>query len=368
MKPRYPLTAPMLGRDDEREVTRAIRSGWLTHSGKYVAEFEGAFAAFSGGRYGVATSSGTAALHLALNIVGVGPGDEVIVPALTYVATASAVTYARAAPVFVDVERETWCVDPVAVQQAITPRTKALFVVHLYGQPAKMNELNAVARERGIVVIADAAQAHGSLYRKKGIASTADITVFSFHGSKLVTTGEGGMLVTRNPAFAQRTHFLANHAADSSRPYWHGEIGFNYRLTNIQAALGVSQLKKVRKALIVRQRIDDWYREFLGNRDDLELNPIVKGTSSNHWMVCVLLPHDGPSVSTVRSSLERKGIETRPFFSPVHAMPPFAGYRAVGDLPVTTDLAARGLALPTGSHLTKRDVRVIANALLGELT
>ena len=367
MTKRYPLTAPALGRDDEREVSRAIRSGWLTHSGKYVGEFERTFAAFSGGRYGVATSSGTAALHLALNVVGVGPGDEVIVPSLTYVATASAVTYLRATPVFVDVERDTWCVDPLAVEQAITPRTKALFVVHLYGQPAKMDELNALARPRGIPVIADAAQAHGSLYRKKGIASTADITGYSFHGSKLVTTGEGGMLVTLDPDLAQRAHFLANHAMDSSRPYWHGEIGFNYRLTNIQAALGVSQLKKVKKVLAQRQQVDDWYRECLGHRTDLELNPVVKGTSTNHWMVCVLLPRGGPSVASVRAALDRKGIETRPFFSPVHALPPFAGYRAVGDLPVTADLAARGLAMPTGGQLAQRDVRFIANALLAAL-
>jgi perosamine synthetase len=367
VKKRYALTAPMLGRDDEREVTRAIRSGWLTHSGKYVAEFERGFAALSGGRYGVATSSGTSALHLALNTLGIGPGDEVIVPSLTYVATASAIVYTRATPVFVDVERDSWGVDPAEVARAITPRTKALFVVHLYGQPAKMDELNAVARKHGLAVVADAAQAHAALYKKKGIATTADITVFSFHGSKLITTGEGGMLVTRNPELAQRAHFLANHAADSARPYWHGEIGFNYRLTNLQAALGVSQMKKVKKALALRDQVAAWYDEFLRGRSGLELNPIVPGTRTNHWMVCVLLPHGGPSTDAVRGALARKGIETRPFFSPVHTMPPFAECRAVGDLSVTLDLAARGLALPTGSHLSKADVRFVSSTLLSTL-
>jgi perosamine synthetase len=357
----------MLGRDDEREVTKAIRSGWLTHSGKYIGEFERRFAGFSGSRYGVATSSGTSALHLALNTLGVGPGDEVIVPSLTYVATASVVVYARAAPVFVDVERETWCIDPLAVKQAITPRTKALLVVHLYGQPARMDALNALARANGIAVIADAAQAHGARYRNKGIASTADISAFSFHGSKLIAAGEGGMFVTGNPTLAKRARFLANHAADSSHHYWHGEIGFNYRLTNMQAALGVSQLRKAAKALAQRLRVDGWYRDFLGVRTDLKLNPVVKGTRTNHWMVCVLLPAGGAPVEHVRAALARQGIETRPFFSPVHTLPPFAAYRRVGNLSVTTDLAARGLALPTGSHLTKHDVRFIASALLSAL-
>jgi perosamine synthetase len=367
MKARYPLTAPMLGRDDEREVVRAIRSGWLTHAGKYVAAFERGFAAASGGRYGVATSSGTSALHLALKTIGIGPGDEVIVPSLTYVATASAIVYTGAVPVFVDVERDTWCVDPAQAAQAITPRTKALFVVHLYGQPAKMDELNGVTRAHGIAMLADAAQAHAALYKKKGLAATADITVFSFHGSKLITTGEGGMLVTRNPDLAQRARFLANHAADAGRPYWHGEIGFNYRLTNLQAALGVSQLKKVKKALALREQVAGWYAECLRGRAGLELNPIVRGTRTNHWMVCVLLPRGGPPAARVGEALARKGIETRPFFSPVHTLPPFAGCRAVGDLPVTMDLAARGLALPTGSHLSKRDVRFISSRLLSAL-
>ena len=370
MTKRYPLTAPMLGRDDEREVTRAIRSGWLTHSGKYVGEFERNFSAFSGGKYGVATSSGTSALHLALKTIGVGPEYEVIVPSLTYVATASAVMYTRAAPVFVDVERDTWCVDPAAIARAITPRTRAIFAVHLYGQPAKMDEINKVAQAHGVAVVADAAQAHGSLYKKKGIATTADISVFSFHGSKLITTGEGGMLVTRNVDLAKRARFLANHAADSARPYWHGEIGFNYRLTNLQAALGVSQLRKAKQALAARDHVAGWYDEFLRGRDGhggLELNPVVKDTRTNHWMVCVLLPKGGPSVDTIRAALARKGIETRPFFSPVHTLPPFAGCRTVGDLSVSVDLSERGLALPTGSHISKRDVRIISTALLSLL-
>jgi perosamine synthetase len=227
-----------------------------------------------------------------------------------------------------------------------------------------MGRLVKIARARGIPVIGDAAQAHGATYHRKPVGAFADVTAFSFHGSKLVTTGEGGMLVTSRKRLAARARYLGNHASDASRHYWHDEIGFNYRLTNLQAALGLAQLTKVRKALAGRRRIMEWYRAELGERPDLELNPVVSSSRSACWLVCGILPEDGRSVPRVRALLARDGIETRPVFPPVNSMPPFREYPSVGACGVTRMLSARGIVLPTGGNLRRSDVRFIIKKLL----
>src|SRR5581483_381212 len=231
----YPIAEPDIGPLERKYVLDAVRSGWVSSLGRYVIEFERRFAEFCETREAVSTCNGTAALHLALASLGIGPGDEVVVPALTFVASASAVVYTGARPVFADVDESTWCVSAETIARALSPRTRAIIVVHLFGQPADMDPILALGARRRIRVIEDAAEAHGALYRGRKVGGIGDVGVFSFYGNKIVTTGEGGMLVTGDRTLAERARFLRDHAMSPSRRYYHPEIGYNYRLTNLQA-------------------------------------------------------------------------------------------------------------------------------------
>ncbi len=363
----YPVAEPVLGKLEEEYVLDALRSGWVSSLGRYIIEFEEQFAAFCECRYGVATSNGTTALHLALLCLGVGPGDEVIVPSLTFVATANSVVYTGAKPVFVDAEPDTWCLDPAAVERALRPKTKAIIVVHLYGHPADMDPILKLAEERGIAVIEDAAEAHGATYKGRRVGSLGRIGVFSFYGNKLITTGEGGMLVTDDESLVERAMFLRDHGMSKSRRYWHTEVGYNYRLTNIQAALGLAQLQHIEDFLARKRDIVGWYREALGAGSPLLLNPELPWARNAFWLACALLP-EGADQARVMAELGELGIDTRPFFHPMHTLPPYAqGFRRVGHegegCPVSESLSRRGVNLPSAANLEREDVLHIGNAL-----
>ncbi len=361
--PFYPVAEPDIGEREVNYVLDAVRSGWVSSLGHYIGEFEQEFARYCGSRHGVATSNGTTALHLTLVCLGIGPGDEVILPALTFVATANAVMYTGATPVFVDADPETWCLDPLAVERALSPRTKAIIVVHLYGHPADMDPILSLASRQCIPVIEDAAEAHGALYKGRKIGSLGRAGIFSFYGNKVITTGEGGMLVTDDEELAERAQFLRDHAMSKERRYWHTVIGYNYRLTNVQAALGLAQLQRIDEFLARKREIMGWYREFLAERKDLQLNAELPWARSSFWMVCVLLP-EWVSQEAVMSELRLNGVDTRPFFHPMHTLPPYEkSYRVVGregeKCPVAEDLAARGINLPSGVGLSRTDVEYI---------
>jgi perosamine synthetase len=341
----YPIAEPSIGALEEHYVLDAVRSGWVSSLGHYIADFENAFAKFCDAPIGVAVSNGTTALHLALATLNIKAGDEVIVPSLTFVATANAVAYTGATPVFVDSESETWCMDPRALARAITPKTKAIIPVHLYGHPCKGRKVGGIGK----------------------------IGVFSFYGNKLITTGEGGMLVTHDEEIAARARFLRDHAMSKEKRYFHPEVGFNYRMTNIQAALGMAQMQRIEDFIARKRELVQWYGEELSGIAGLEFNPSMPWANSSYWLVCILLP-EGSSQAEVAAALRERGMDSRPFFFPVHRFPGFAGKtRAVnapeGDgCPVADALSARGLNLPSSVTLTHEDVWRIAAGVREALT
>lgn len=355
-----PVYEPWIGRRELARVARCVKSGWISSIGAEIGEFEERFAAICARRFGVATSNGTTALHLALAALGIGRGDEVIVPALTFVATANAVHYTGATPVFADADAATWNVDPAAVAKCVTKSTRAIVAVHLYGQPAEMRALAATARRAGAALVEDAAEAHGARYRGRPVGSLGDVACFSFYGNKMVTTGEGGMVLTSDAKLAARLRLLRDHAMSPKRRYYHEEIGFNYRMTTLQAALGLAQLDRFQDILARKRRIAAWYRDGLRGLP-LELAPDVPGCENVHWMFSALLARSAPlDRDAFAGRLRARGIDSRPFFVPIPELPP---YRSRGAYPVAADLAARGLNLPSAPRLERRDVRFVCDEI-----
>ncbi len=366
-----PVAAPVLGTREIECVTDAVRSGWVSSLGGYLDRFEQEFAAFAGARHGVAVCNGTTALHLALRALRIGPGDEVVVPDLTFAATAHAVVEAGAVPVFADVDPETWCIDPRALERAIGPRTRAVMAVHLYGHPADMDATLALCEPRGIIVIEDAAEAHGARVGSRRVGSIGKLGVFSFYGNKLITTGEGGMLTTDDEALAGRARFLKGHAMTRERRYFHDELGFNYSMTNIQAALGVAQLERIEEFIARKRAIFTRYAARLSSLG-LVSNAERAGYVAVFWMVCaVLTSGDAARRDALCARLREHGIETRPFFAPMSHLPHLAAYRSVcadGEgCPVAARLAERGFNLPSGCGLTDDDIDYVCDALAAVL-
>ena len=356
-----PVAAPVLGEKELEYVTDCVRSGWVSSLGEYVRRFEREFAAYCGVRHGVATHNGTVALHLVMAALGIGPGDEVIVPTLTFVATGNAVTYTGATPIFVDSDPATWNIDPLAAARAVTPRTRALIAVHLYGHPADMDPLRSLAEEYRLSLIEDAAEAHGARYKGRRAGSLGDVAVFSFYGNKIITTGEGGMVVTDDAALVERCYFLENQAKASENPYWHTEIGYNYRMTNMQAALGVAQLERIDEFVAARVHNAQHYNERLAGLPGITRPPSAAWADNVYWMYTVLVEDDyGLERDVLMARLRERGIETRPVFYPLHRLPMYDhGLR----LPVAEEIARRGINLPSGSALTPAEVDAVCDAL-----
>jgi perosamine synthetase len=360
-QPFIPVAEPTLGDRELEYVIDCVKSGWISSLGEYVQKFEHRFARYCGAEYGVATFNGTVALHLLLAALGIGPGDEVIVPSLTYVATANAVRYTGATPIFVDSERQSWNIDPEAVPPAITPRTKAIIAVHLYGHPANMGPLRAIADAHNLLLLEDAAEAHGAHYKGRRVGSLGDAAIFSFYGNKIITTGEGGIIVTNNEAYAQRAFFLENQGRYLDNPYWHSEVAYNYRMTNLQAAIGLAQLERIDELLAIRRRNAAYYNRRLAELPGLTLPPEADWAENVYWMYSVLIGDNfGLERDAVRAQLREAGIDTRPFFYPVHTLPM---YNTGQLLPVAADLARRGINLPSGATLTESQIDFIADTL-----
>jgi len=358
MKQRIPAASPDIGEEELRYVTEALKSGWVSSKGPFIEEFEKRFSGYIGAKHGIATSNGTVALHLALVALGIGPGDEVLVPSLTFIATANAVTYTGAKPVFLDSHPDYWCVDPNVVRESITDRTKAIVLVHLYGHPCDMEPILEVARSRDLCVIEDCAEAHGAEYRHKKVGSFGDVSCFSFYGNKTITTGEGGMCVTDHEELAQKMRILKDHGMNPKKRFWHDVVGFNYRMTSLQAALGLAQLDKVERLVERKRRIAETYREHLKHTKNMVLAPEMSWAKSTYWFYSVLL--DVGLRDNVIALLDQEGIETRPFFYPIHILPPYShGLK----LPVAERLSAAGLSLPSGPRITNEEIGNVTSAL-----
>ncbi|WII36427.1 DegT/DnrJ/EryC1/StrS family aminotransferase [Paenibacillus thiaminolyticus] len=368
MKKYYPIAAPILNGNEKKYVADCLDSTWISSNGSYLGMFEQQFAAFCQTKHAITCSNGTTALHLALIAHGVEPGDEVIVPTLTFAATANAVAYCGATPVFVDSEPETWNMDPKAVVRKITPRTKGIIAVHLYGHPVHMDPIMQAAREHGLFVIEDAAEAIGAEYKGRRAGSLGHTAAFSLFGNKIITTGEGGIITTDDDDIAENIRLFKGQGMDKFRKYWHTVIGYNYRMTNIQAAIGCAQVENIDWHIQQRIRVAMHYYDCLQYDERISL-PVQKVWSKNvYWMMSVVL--NGCSEAKrdrVMERLKEDGIETRPFFYPMHILPPYRHLQPHTEFPVANRIAAQGINLPSHGILTEEDIHWIGGKLQSAL-
>jgi perosamine synthetase len=366
MKPRFiPVAAPVLAGNEKTYVMDCLESTWISSRGEYIEKFETAFADFCGVNHALTCSNGTTALHLALLALGVKPEDEVIVPTLTFVATANAVRYCGAHPVFVDAEPRTWNMNPALIEAKITPRTKGIIVVHLYGHPVDMDPVMAIARRHGLFVLEDAAEAHGAVYKGKVVGSIGDIGTFSFFGNKVLSTGEGGMVVTNDEQMARTVLTLKEQGMDPNRRYWYPVIGYNYRMTNIAAAIGLAQVEKADWHMQRRLEVAGWYREQLEPVPGLLMQVEEEWARHVYQFFTIVL---GKEITATREQviahLLACGVEGRPVVYPMHTLPPYWDSTMAGEFPVAEMIASRGINLPTWAGLTREDVSHVCGALL----
>ena len=356
-----PISQPSITNKEIEYVTNAVKSGWVSSLGEYIDKFEKKFAEFCGVKYALATSNGTTALHLALVALGIKEGDEVIIPDFTFIATANAVKYTGAKVVTVDIEEDTLCINPKEIEKAITPNTKAIIPVHLYGHPANMEEINKIAKKYNLFVIEDAAEAHGAEINGKRVGSFGDVGIFSFYGNKIITSGEGGMITTNNKELYEKMKYLRDHAMSKEKRYWHTEIGYNYRMTNLQAALGVAQLERIEELLEKKREIFEWYREYLKDIPNIKLNFQKNGFKNVYWMICLeVIGYNEAKRDNLMKKLKEKGIDSRPFFYPISDMPMYEK----ANTPITHKVYQRGINLPSYYDLTKKEVKYICEKVI----
>ena len=361
---RIQVARPDMSHREFRSILDAFLSSWISSKGPYVDKFEQEFRAFIGTDHGVAVSNGTVALHLGLLALGIGPGDEVIVPDLTFAATINAVLFCGATPVIVDVDRRTWGISLAGVQQAVTPRTKAIIPVHLYGRPVEIGPIAAFAAKRGIGIIEDCAEAHGARYEGRPVGQFGDVDCFSFYANKIVTTGEGGMCLTNSPELAQSIRLLRDHGMTPSRSYWHERVGYNYRITNLQAAIGYSQLWRIEEVLDRNREIANAYRTALQGIPGVKFPPPMDAVYEPVvWLASVQVPAAKRDQLLMAASEAR--IEMRPFFHSLSTLPPYEKYARV--CPNSLELSATGINLPTSravdDQVIDRIARVFRNVL-----
>lgn len=363
-KPCY-LDDPNLGELEKSCLNRCIDSTFVSTFGPFVPEFEAAFARFLGAPGAVSVQSGTAGLHLALHEMGLGPGDEVLVPALTFVASANPVSYTGARPVFVDVDAETWNMDPDAAELRITERTRAMVIVHLYGRVCEMERLEEIARRHNLCIIEDATEALGSRYKGRPAGTLGDLGVFSFNGNKLITTGGGGMVVGPDPQRLSHIRFLANQARREEAGYFHPEIGFNYRMTNLEASLGLAQMQRLHEFIETKRRIHGIYEEAFRDVGELQLQAPCEGADDVVWLNAVTIDtaHTGTGIPEIMETLKQHGIPTRRLFMPLVCFPPyFEGHREEA-YPRAVRLYSEGLCLPSSTINTAGGIRRAAEGL-----
>lgn len=356
---RIPVYQPDLSGNERKYVLECLDSTWISSKGKFIEEFEMGFAKFVGVPHGASVCNGTVALHLALVALGIGPGDEVIVPSLTYIASVNAIHYVGATPVFVDSLADTWQMDPSGIARAIGPRTRAVMAVHLYGGACDMQAISALCKTHRLQLIEDCAEAIGTSISGRHVGTFGDVATFSFFGNKTITTGEGGMVVCNNTSLDTKLRHLRGQGLATNREYWHDIIGYNYRMTNICAAIGVAQLERIHSILEDKHALATRYRTALAG------TPLVFQKNSpnecpSHWMITVLAPSETDR-DALRESLAAAGIETRPAFHPVHTMPMYNKSNVA--LPIACKIASRGINLPSWAGISNRDFSFITRVV-----
>lgn len=356
---KIPVYQPSLNGNERKYVNECLDSSWISSKGKFVSLFEQSFAEYTGVKYAATVSNGTVALHLALIALGIGPGDEVIVPTLTYIASVNAIAYTGATPVFVDSCENTWQIDPEDVKRKLTSSTKAVMTVHLYGHPCDMDSLVAIVRSRNIFLIEDCAEAFGSLYKGKHVGAFGDISTYSFFGNKTITTGEGGMIVTNDETLYDRCVHFKGQGLAKHRQYWHDVIGYNYRMSNVSAAIGLAQLEQADNFIAKKRQIAQWYMEGLKDLP-VTFHPEAGEVRHSYWM-CSILVNNPLERDPLRDSLLDAGIETRPLFYPVHTMPMYS--KKYQKHPVAESLGWRGVNLPSWPDIKKDQVDAVCESV-----
>ncbi len=364
-----PVCEPMLAGNELEYITEAVKTGWISSSGKYVQEFENKFAEYCDCKYGVAVCNGTVAIHLALAALGIGKGDEVIIPSFTMIATAFAVCYTGAVPVFVDADKYTWNIDVEKIEEKITNRTKAIIAVHLFGNPCNMDMIQQIADKHNLYVIEDAAEAHGAEYEGKKTGSLSDIGCFSFFANKNLTTGEGGMVVTNDEGLYKKCKYFKNvcFPFDAPRNYIHDDIGFNYRMSNLHAAIGLAQTEKADEYKELRIRNAEYYKNYLSDCSGITFQSEQKNTVNVHWMNAVVIDEEqyGHSRDELMIHLKEKGIDTRLLFKGMHKQPSLKKYGCdcSDSYPITEWLSKNGFYLPSASSLSEKQIKMICEVI-----
>jgi perosamine synthetase len=349
-----PVYQPRLNGREKEYVNQCLDSTWISSKGEFINRFESQFAAFIGVEYATTVCNGTVALHLAMDALGLQPGDEVIVPTLTYVASVNTIAQLGAKPVFVDSIESTWQMDPEDVVRKITPRTKAVMAVHLYGSPCDMDALVAICQEHNLYLIEDCAEAVGTFYKGTHVGGFGDVATFSFYGNKTITCGEGGMVTCRDQAIMDRAYHLKTQGVSSDREYWHDVVAYNYRMTNICAAIGLAQLEGVTETLTKKRQIAHWYQDKLKGLP-LHCQTEIPDTVHSFWM-CSIVLDDAAHRDPLREMLKSNGVETRPLFYPAHILPHYANSES---FPIAESLSARGINLPSWTDLSEGQVTSI---------
>lgn len=368
---RIPVAQPLIGLEEIKNVNQCLNDNWISSKGVFIDKFESEFARYINAKYALSCSNGTVALHLALLALNISQQDEIILPAFTYIATSNAVKYCNAKPVFVDIKKETWNIDPDEVEKKITKKTKAIIVVHLYGNPVDMEKILKIARKHNLYVIEDAAESHGAVYNNKFVGSLGDISIFSFYGNKIITTGEGGMITTNNETLYEKIKLLKGQGMSEKKRYWFEIIGYNYRMTNIQAAIGLAQLKKINAFLKRRDKIKNWYLFYLKKYkllNYLELPKTEKNSRPVCWLFSLRIKNGYKKLinrDKLMSYLFSKGVETRPLFYPISEMPPYKYLNLTKkNLPNTYEVSYTGFNLPTFHQLKKSEVEYIVRNIM----
>jgi len=358
-----PVAQPKFWGNEKKYVLDCFDRNWIAAGGNYCKDFEKTFAGFVGQKFGLSTSSGTTALHLAILALGIKPGDEVIVPDVSFPATANAVLHSCAKPVFADLDPETFTISPEQIRAKITPKTKAIIPVHLYGHPAKMDEIMEIAEEKGLFVVEDACQSLGSEYKGKKTGSIGTIGCLSFHASKVVTTAEGGILLTGDSEIAERAQVIRDQGMKRDKIYWCSEIGYNYRMTNVQAAIGVAQMEHISEIVEKKQAQFKLYSKLFSEVKGVStLETLPQNKRVSCFYVVLLEPDFGMTRDQAAKMLKEKGIETRPVYYPFHSMPVYGTGSSGSDFPVSADFASRGIQIPFSMNLSKEQMEEVVNA------
>ena len=361
---RISIAEPNFNGNEKKYLMDCIDTGWVSANGKYINEFQNKFAEYNDTKYAIACANGTVTLQLIMAALNIGPGDEVIMPSLTYVATANVVANCGATPVFVDSDINTWNVDPEAIEAAMTHKTKAIIPVHLYGLACDMEAIMSISDRFGIPVIEDAAEAHGASWAGRKVGSIGKVGSFSFFGNKIITSGEGGMILTNDDDLYRRMTLLRSQGVDPKKRYWHVVRGYNYRMTNMQAAVGLGQLENIDWHKAERKRVANTYRKMINEKLDglIRFQEVINDENHVYWMTSIVISDEVTKErDQIMCEMEEKNIEMRPLFYPMHKMPVYRDNSLC--LPVAEKLSSRGISLPSHSKMDEEKIAYVVDSL-----